>query len=89
MTAARGTLSAAQRDLQVAAEMVRAAYGGERTPIPSTVYANLLATCILVWALFGRVSGMLLATWVVAQISYQVVRVVVLHRYWQRQPGVE
>ena len=89
MIAARGTLSTVQRDRQVAAELVRTAYGGERTQVPSTVYANLVATGILVLSLYGRVSGILLASWVAAQVTYQIVRVVALHRYWQRQPGIE
>ena len=89
MTVTSGALPTEQRDRLVAAELVRTAYGGERKPVPSTVYANLVATGILVWALIGRVPGILLAGWVAAQVAYQVVRIVVLHTYWQRQPTIE
>ncbi|MBI4986186.1 MAG: response regulator, partial [Rhodocyclales bacterium] len=87
--AERYSPATAQRDGQVVAELVRAAYGSEPSTVPSTVYANLFAVGILVLALFDRVPGMLLGTWVAAQLAYQIVRTVVYHRYWRQQPDID
>lgn len=81
---APANLPITRRDELVLAELVKTAYGGSRTSVPSTAYANV-AAALMLYAMFrGSAESVWLYGWMVVEVAYQLVRVGITRLYWRR-----
>jgi signal transduction histidine kinase/ActR/RegA family two-component response regulator len=80
-------MTASTDDNLVLAEQVAAAYAGKPGGIPTTVYANLIAAVVLVFAMSDVVPALALGGWLAAQVAYQLARVYFFRAYTQSQPS--
>jgi signal transduction histidine kinase/CheY-like chemotaxis protein len=83
---ARPDLSDVRKTELVLADLVRAAYGGTRAPVPSTVYATIAAALMLYGIFYGSAPNAWLNGWLAVEVGFQAIRTVISRAYWKRAP---